>query len=559
MDRETPTEANEMGLRYRIALQTSMDGFAVVGPGGEFLEVNDALCSMSRSSHAEMLTGHLTDFAVPPPGISVPERMAEIVRAGSGRFEGGWRCRDGALLDVEVSITTAVVGGDTLFFAFLRDITERVEARKELSESERRFRLIAENSNDVIWLLDVATRRLTYVSPSVFQLRGFTPAEVMSRPAEAALTPDSARAMDAVFNARIRAVEGGDESQRTDVSEGIQPRRDGTTVETEIVTTLVSDSSGKVVQILGVTRDISVRRRAEKRLREREERFRALFETIPLGVVYRDAFGEVVAANPAAERIIGLTLDEMRGRPSLEPDLEFFREDGSPLPRKEYPPIVALRTGALFQNWILGFQARGRDGITWVEGNAIPQFRPGEASPFRVLTTFRDVTEERKTASQLRLKEAALASSINAMTLASLDGSLTYANDAFLKYWGYGSLSEVRGRPVVDFWRDPAASAAPMAQVLEGKSWIGEMVAKRKDGSFFDARVLGTMVKAPDGQPLCLVGSVIDISDLKRAEAELSREMERMREALASAQGAPSLGGVPGPLGGVPGRSGTGG
>ena len=66
---------------------------------------------------------------------------------------------------------------------------------------------------------------------------------------------------------------------------------------------------------------------------EREEQFRALFETLAQGVVYQNAQGEIIAANPAAERILGLTLDQMQGRTSGDPRWRAVREDGSPAQR----------------------------------------------------------------------------------------------------------------------------------------------------------------------------------------------------------------------------------
>ena len=87
--------------------------------------------------------------------------------------------------------------------------------------------------------------------------------------------------------------------------------------------------------------------RAEKdfSLRDGEEPFRALFETMAQGVVYQDPHGEIVAANPAAERILGLTLDQMQGRTARDPRWRVVHEDGSDFLAETHPAMEALRTG----------------------------------------------------------------------------------------------------------------------------------------------------------------------------------------------------------------------
>jgi PAS domain-containing protein len=102
---------------------------------------------------------------------------------------------------------------------------------------------------------------------------------------------------------------------------------------------------GQPYAVLGMGHDITDRKRAEEELRESEEKHRRLFETMSQGVVYQAANGAIVSANPAAERILGLSLDQMMGRTSSDPGWEATREDGSDFPGNEHPAMVALRTG----------------------------------------------------------------------------------------------------------------------------------------------------------------------------------------------------------------------
>lgn len=137
------------------------------------------------------------------------------------------------------------------------------EADERVRRSEARLRLISENMADVIWTLDVATMRFTYVSPSVFKLRGYTPDEVVKQSLAEVLTPESLHRVAEGLPALLERFAAGDATARTGIAELDQFHRDGSIVPTEVTTTLLPDATGRAVEILGVTRDISERKRAD--------------------------------------------------------------------------------------------------------------------------------------------------------------------------------------------------------------------------------------------------------------------------------------------------------
>jgi PAS domain S-box-containing protein len=156
-----------------------------------------------------------------------------------------------------------------------------------------------------------------------------------------------------------------------------------------VVTPLEGGCQGAVIAHINITE----RRQAEERLRESEERYRTLFETMAQGVIYQDANGYITEANPAAERILGLTLDQMQGRASMDPRWRAIAEDGSPFPEEDLPSVVALRTGKPVHNVVVGIFNPSRESYRWILVNATPQFRGGDTEPFQVYTTFEDITE----------------------------------------------------------------------------------------------------------------------------------------------------------------------
>jgi PAS domain S-box-containing protein len=148
-----------------------------------------------------------------------------------------------------------------------------------------------------------------------------------------------------------------------------------------------------------------LRLRSEAALRESEEKYRTLFNTMTQGVVYQDAQGLIIDANPAAERILGLTLDQMQGRTSMDPGWKAVREDGSDFPGAEHPIPVALRTGKEVRNVVHGIYNPKKGSTVWIVVNAIPLFRPGETRPWRAYAMIEDITERKAAEARLLANE----------------------------------------------------------------------------------------------------------------------------------------------------------
>ena len=145
-ERKLAEEALREGERFlRTVLETSLDGFWIVDPAGRLLDVNPSYCAMTGFSRDELLGRRLEDLEAPESGPSGP-RLAELRRAGGGRFEAVHRRRDASPLHVDVS-ATFVGGGQGAMVCFVRDVTERHRAEERLRESEDRYRTLVDNLN----------------------------------------------------------------------------------------------------------------------------------------------------------------------------------------------------------------------------------------------------------------------------------------------------------------------------------------------------------------------------------------------------------------------------
>lgn len=129
----------------------------------------------------------------------------------------------------------------------------------------------------------------------------------------------------------------------------------------------------------------------------------------------------------------------------------------------------------------------------------------------------------------LMVKGAALASSINAIALADLQGRLIYVNPAFLRMWR-GEEADVLGRPAREFWQQPAQASSIITVLQEQGGWEGEITAQRLDGSLFEAQIAASLVRNADGNPLCMMGIFLDVTPYKQVAEELRHYARQLDE-----------------------------
>jgi PAS domain S-box-containing protein len=148
-------------------------------------------------------------------------------------------------------------------------------------------------------------------------------------------------------------------------------------------------------------RDITEQMQTVEALRESEERYRSVVAAMQDGIVLLNADGSILACNTSAERILGLSADQMMGRTPLDPRWGAICADGSPFPDDARPPIITLRTGQPCSNVIMG--VRKPDGtLTWLSVNSQPLFQSDGSTLAGVVACFADITDRRRTEEVLR-------------------------------------------------------------------------------------------------------------------------------------------------------------
>ena len=253
------TERKHTEEKHRIILATAIDGFYVLGMDNRLLDVNASYCKMVGYTREELLKMSIPDIEA----IETPEESArhakKVVEQGYDFFETQHQCKDGKIIDVEISAHYIDVEGGQIV-VFVRNITERKRAEQALMESERRYRTLVENIPQKIFFKDKDSVYIScnsnfaedlQIKPAEFS--GHTDYDFYPRNLAEKYRADDKRVIESGNTERIeeRYIEHGQER----------------TVET--FKTPFIDESGKTVGVLGIFHDITKQKEAERQSHER--------------------------------------------------------------------------------------------------------------------------------------------------------------------------------------------------------------------------------------------------------------------------------------------------
>jgi PAS domain S-box-containing protein len=306
---------------------------------------------------------------------------------GEGIQSFNFEYRD-KILEINVSKNTKT----RTLTGVIRDITTRRQIETALSESEKRYRLLAEGISDVVWVLDPMTLKFKYISPSVEKLRGYTVEEIMTQTMDQVITPSSFSVITKEIPERLKKFLNGEPSQTEYIHEIEQWCKDGSTVWTEVSTNLVTNDNGEL-EVIGVSREITARKKAEEKIRQAETHFRALIEKASDGVVLIDASGKFSYFSPSTLKMFGYdpedTVNLLPDEPTHPDDLpEVLKVMDALIADPSFIPTLQYRFRHKDGSWI------------WIEST----FRNllSEPSVKAVVINFRNITERKLAEIQIR-------------------------------------------------------------------------------------------------------------------------------------------------------------
>lgn len=381
------TELKDTETRSRAVFENSAFGVFEAAPDGEILGANSAFVRLFGFSSAE----DALRFDLRQELHLTPEVLRAVAeRPGIHTYEAIYRRKNGGVFAgvLRIQFIANILSG------FIEDVTQRKRVEEELRKAERRFRDMLDTVRLLAMTLD-AQGRVTYCNPYLLELTGRSAKETLGNDWFALFTPPETQ-----------------DARREDFFRGVRDGHVPNYHESEIVirngerrlvawnNTVFRDAKNQITGTADLGEDITERKRMERDLRESEERYRTLFETMLPGVILQDETGNIISANPAAERILEIPLDRMREIPPFSLFQDAIHEDGSPFPPGTQAPSMAIRTGETIRDSVMGIPVPGGDTHRWIVLSAVVIRGDGGLST-RIFTTFEDITEQKRLTSQL--------------------------------------------------------------------------------------------------------------------------------------------------------------
>lgn len=413
----------------------------------------------------------------------------------------------------------------------VRKNTEALErSRRELKRSEEKYRLLAEHSADSICTLDLDLK-ITYASPSVRQLHGFEPEQLEGRSFAELLEPSEAATVTSILHGILSGDSNDPERLRVHLRSA-----DATYVVTECNISALRNDLHQLVGLLLVWRDIAEREQTEEALNQEKQLVKALLDSIPDCVFFKDTQHRFIRVNRAQSDLLGVkSSGEVIGRridqilPERNADRIHAQEDHIVNTGETIVGDEELLTAA--------------DGRTlWLAVTRAPLMN-AKGQVIGTLGIGRDITLRRRAEEELRTSEQRFRSyftlGVVGKAVFGPDGTIHEVNEYLCSILGYDP-EELQGKPYFDLTKraDLRREMQAFDAVQRGESddFTVEKRLLRKDG--FPVHVISAVrvLRRADGSIDHFIANVLDISDRKRMEEDLAQAKERA-EAATRAKG----------------------
>jgi PAS domain S-box-containing protein len=512
--KETEQSLRESESRYRTLMEQASDGIHTYDFAGKFIDANTKLCEMLGYTREELLRLNVHDL-IPVEDLKAAPLRLDLLRAGETVISERMVCRkDGTLLPVEIS---GRMLPDGALQAIIRDITKRKQ-----SEEAIRFQSHLLDTVEQAVIATDLSGTIIYWNRFAEKLYGWPAAETTGRNILGVVLPQVAQDQAVEIMARLQA-------GRSWSGEFMVRRRDGAAFRAFITDTPIYNDQGELIGIVGVSNDITERKRAEEALRESEERYRAIVDQAMVGVAQADLDGNFTIVNQKYCDITGYSAAELLGM-RIE---EITHPDDLPL-------NVELRARMLTEGAPYEIEKRyiAKNGsIIWVN-LGVSAIRDRQGKPLSTLAVVLDITERKRAEEALRESEERL----RTMFAASRDGILVedderivYVNKSYARLFGYDHPEELIGQHV-----STIIAAEDVERMLKfgsrrgnGESVLSsyEFKGKRQDGTIVDVEA-SVSTSTVAGRPY-ITTMVRDITERKQAEEALRQAHDQLERRVA--------------------------
>ena len=417
-----------------------------------------------------------------------------------------------AFSEDDVSVLQAIA-------SYIGHIIDEKQKREVLSESEQKFKNLAEQTPNMIFIN--LKGRVVFANKKCEEIMGYQREEICSPDFDflVLIAPEDRDKIKANFAKHLR----GEETRPLEYA---LLTKEGKRIEAILATRLIDYGGGKA--ILGTITDITERRQAEEELKKSEERFKLVFESAPDAYYLSDLKGNFIDGNKAAEKLTGYKREELVGMSFLKLNLlsaEF-------IPKAAYLLVKNLRGKSTGPD---EFVLKRKDGSkVAVEISTHPVKFGGKAI---VLGIARDITERKKAEQVLKEDEEkyrTLTENVNIgvyRNTAGVKGRFIEANPALAKIFGCKNKKEILALNVSDLYQNEADREKFNEKMIRrGFVRNEEIYLRKKDGTPIVCSVSAVAVKDKKGNIEYFDGIIEDITERKRAEEELSKYREHLEE-----------------------------
>ena len=444
-------------LRYRLLIENATDVIWIMDMEFNLKYISPSVERVFGFS-IEGAIGHKPYEIFPSESL---QKMAEFFRFDPDQADP-FRTRNaevqifhknGSLVWVEVMVTFVLDGdGNPVeMLGLTTDITERKMTEQRLLASEERYRLLSDNATDVIWTMNLDLQ-FTYISPSVFRLRGYTAEEAMAMPLEKTLTPESIELAVTTFQQEYTNIIEG-RTDRVVTIELEQYCKDGSAIWTEATVTPLHTKHNELIGMLGVTRDITIQKQTRIALQESEKHYRLMAENSSDVIWVLNFDGTFDYISPSVEYLTGYSPDEVR-KMSLSKFLD---------------PKTAARIGTIMikelqkssekrrNSGTMEIQQETKDGkildleitVTWVLNE--------NGEPIGLQGSTRDISERKTALNALSESEQKYRSLVESSTLGIFilhDNRFVVANESLCDIFGVTMGELLVADPMIFFGED---------------------------------------------------------------------------------------------------------
>ncbi|MEF2229807.1 MAG: PAS domain S-box protein [Pseudodesulfovibrio sp.] len=504
--------------RFRGLFESSADGIVYLSPPDTIKDANPAFCSIVGRSRDELIGMNAHQLSPAPYGEKVRNVFWNDVvgKDCCGEYEKEYIHADGHLVPASVRIWAirGERGAPLGAWAIVRDLT----SQRAAARSQELYRLLAENTGDVIWTLDNELR-FTYVSPSIYDLRGYRPEEVLGKSVLATVTPESRERIERSYWKLVADEARGAEAE-PQLSEVELRRKDGTPLWAEVVVRILRNARGERVGFMGATRDISERKRMEIQVRDSERSLRALFEASDdaMGLLSRE--GRLLTLNQNMAALLRVERGKAVGRPVAE---HLSGEMG-----RSWPDALERTVTAGMPT---SFQAACRGRVLDAALYPVPDEQGVVA---KVALYVKDVTERIQAEQALEQRAAQYRRIVETVNegIMGLDAGrrVTYVNKRTAEFLGR-SLDEMLGSPIARFLLPDEREAQEARFLASGEGGPDRFECRflRQDGEVVWGLVSAAPLREESGEFIGVFTMIADITESKRAEERLRESEARYR------------------------------